>query len=378
MKIDKSKDASTQPQTQMQFPFAHLLPTIPLGGLTPEHWLALAERLRLATAALSDSPVLNQAESQSFRQNCDVIRMTGISLQLRNYSLLEVYEAEQWRDKFQSMKDFAKKVASLSNSQLMKCIDSARISLLMAAAGLGAVAPRGRQVEELAKVAPDHRLAAWQAVLLAFELHGNSISEAKHALINYCDANGIRFGRREPNGAKKGCHGSIMQPDHSTATVETPLQQSERSESKDWTENLAGTEDRTLIDILHLDILERFFGEFDGASPGKMIGKILQEIGSDHHNDQASEHMEAALSLVSAKEPALEEKLRKMALGLLAQAISQKLEHTITESRIAWAERLENDYPTINNSMPCRIIEFKRASCDEFGPVSDNRKGSRR
>ncbi len=376
MKIAKSKDASTQPQTQMQFPFAHLLPTIPIDGLTPEHWLTLSERLRLATAVKSDGPLLNEAESQNYRQNCEVIRMANTGLQLRNYSLLEVYEAKQWRDEFQSVKEFAAKVACLSNSQVMKCIDSAKIALLMAAAGLGDVAPRGRQVEELAKVAPDHRLAAWQAVLLAFELHGNSISEAKHALINYCDANGIRFGRREPNGAKKGGHGSAMQPDQSKANIVDPVHQPE--DRKDWTENLAGTEDRTMIDILHLDILERFFGEFAGNSPGKMIGKILQKIGSDHHNDQASEHMEAVLSLVSEKDTALEANLRKLALGLLAQAISQKLEHTITESRIAWAERLENDYPTINNSMPCRIIEFKRASCDEFGPVSDNRKGSRR
>ena len=168
-----------------------------------------------------------------------------------------------------------------------------------------------------------------------------------------------------------------MQPDHSTATVETPLQQSERSESKDWTENLTNAENHELIGILHLDILERFFGEFGGNSPGKMIGKIIHKIGSNPHNDQASEHMEAALSLVSEKDPALEENLRKLALGLLAQAISQKLEHTITESRIARLDRLERDFPTINNSMPCSIIEFKRASCEEFGPVGDNRKGVR-
>ena len=362
----------------MYFPFSQLLPTIPSGGLTPAHWLTLAERLRLATDVKSDGPLLNEAESRNYRQNCDVIRMTGISLQLRNYSLLEVYEAEQWRDKFQSMKDFAKDVADLSKSQVMKCIDAARISLLMAAAGLGAVAPRGRQVEELAKVQPDHREAAWRAVLEAFSLHGNSISETKHVLCNYCDSKNIRFGRREPNGAKKGGHGSIMQPDHSTATVETPLQQSEQSEPKeDWTENLSNTEDHALIGILHLDILERFFGECGGNSPGKMIGKIIQKIGSSLHNDQASEHMEAALSLVFEKDPALEENLRKLALGLLAQAISQKLEHTITESRIARMDRLERDFPTINNSMPCSIIEFKRASCEEFGPVGDNRKGVR-
>ena len=375
MKTAKSKDAATQPQTQMQFPFSHLLPTIPLGGLAPEHWLTLGERLRLANAVKSDSPVLNEAESQSFRQNCEVIRMAGIGLQLRNYSLLEVYEGQQWRAKFQSIKEFAEKVASLSKSQVMKCIDSAKISLLMAAAGLGAVAPRGRQVEELAKVAPEHRLAAWQAVLLAFELHGNSVSETKHVLCNYCDEHGIRFGRREPNGSKKGGHGSAMQPDHSNANAVTPHQQPENR--KDWTENLSNSECDTLIGILPSDVLVDAVCEFDGKNPGEEIGKIVQEIGSEQHNDKTSERMEAALNLVVEKDPVTGEKLRKLGLSLLAGAISQKLEHRIMESRIAWAEGFEKDYPTINKPMPC-ILEFTRASFDDAVPVGDNREEGRR
>ncbi|MCX6864608.1 MAG: hypothetical protein NTV46_00050, partial [Verrucomicrobia bacterium] len=273
--------------------------------------------------------------------------------------------------KYQSIKDFAKDVADLSYSQYRKCLDSAKIALLMAEEGLGSVGPRGRQVEELAKVAPDHRLAAWQAVLLAFESHGNSVSEAKHVLCNYCDEHGINFGRREPNGAKKRGHSSTMQPDQSKANIVAPLHQPE--DRKDWTENLSGAEDHTLISILHIDLLQDALMEFDGDSPGIKIGKILQEIGSEHHNDQTSEHMDAALSLVSAKEPALAEKLRKLALGLLSQAISQKLEHSIRESRMAMAASLERDFPTSNGFLPCSILKYKRDSFDEL--VGGNQKG---
>ena len=375
MKKSKSKEDATQPQIQMHFPFLHLLPPIPIGGLTPEHWMTLSERLHLAVAERSDSPVLNEAESQSYRQNCDVIRKAVIGLHLRNYGLLEVYDAQQWRAEFQSFKDFSKAVADLSKSQVMKCIASARIALLMAEAGLGDVAPRGRQVEELAKVPPDHRLAAWQAVLAAFEKHGNSVSEAKHVLCNYCDDQNIKFGRREPNGSKNICHGSALLPDKGKATVVDPLQQP--ANKKDWTENLADSEDRALIGILNIDILEKAIMEFDSDSPGIKIGKILQEIGSEHHNDQTSEHMEAALSLVFRKDPVLEEKLRKLALGLLAEAISQKLELQISESQIARAESLEKNYPPINNIMLGRFPQFEPAFDELDPPVGKSQKGVR-
>jgi len=378
MKSAKSKAPDAQAAAPRECPFLALIPDVPSGKLTPEHCLTLAERLRLANAIKSDSPILKEAESQSFHQNCEIIRKAGIGLQLRNYCLLEAYETQQWRDKYQTIKDFAKDVADLSKSQMMKCIDSAKIALLMAEVGLGTVGPRGRQVEELAKVPHDHREAAWRAVLEAFALHGNSVSEAKHVLCNYCDEHGIKFGRREPNGTRKRGHGTTMQPDHRKATAETPLQQSEQSETKeDWTENLSTTEDHALIEILPLDTLQGFFEEFNAQSPGKPIGKILQELGSDHHNDQTSEQMEAALTLVCEKDPALEENLRKLALGLLAQAISQKLEYSIRESRIAKAERLERDFPSITNSLPTSILQFQRAPFDEFMPVGDNQKGVR-
>jgi len=337
MKVDTPKDPDAQPQTLQPFPFQHLLPLIPAGGLTPDHWKILSERLRNAIAAKSDGLALTEVEARNFRENCLVIQKAGIGLELRNYSLLEVYSAQQWRAEYQTVEEFAKKWAKLSKGQLMKCVDSAQIALMMADADLGPVAPTGRQVEVLAMVEPDHRVSAWKVVLAAFEKNGNTDSEARHVLRNYCDEHDIMFGRRKPNGSKSS-HGSTMLPD-SKAAIMDPHQQPENR--KDWIDNLSSSEDHTLIGILHIDILQSALMEFDGNSPGKMIGKILREIGSDHYNDKTPEHMEAALSLVFRKDPVIEERLRKMALCLLAEAISQKLEHKIRESQITKAEFLE-------------------------------------
>ncbi|MEI6606709.1 MAG: hypothetical protein WCP35_15480 [Verrucomicrobiota bacterium] len=340
MKEDTPKDPDAQPQTLQPFPFQHLLPLIPAGGLTPDHWKILSERLRNAIAAKSDGLALTEVEARNFRENRLVIQKAGIGLELRNYSLLEVYSAQQWRAEYQTVEEFAKKWAKLSKGQLMKCVDSAQIALIMADADLGPVAPTGRQVEVLAMVEPDHRVSAWKVVLAAYEKNKNTADEARHVLRNYCKENDIVFGRRKPNGSKMSGQGNTKLPDSKAVIMAPPPPPENRN---DWTESLSNSEDHTLISILHIDTLQDALMEFDGNSPVKMIGEILLEIGADLHNDQTPEHMEAALSLVFRKEPVLEEKLRKMALALLAEAISRKLEHRIRESQMAKAESLEKE-----------------------------------
>ncbi len=150
MKKNESNDPEAQPPNQLQFPFQHLLPSLPTDGLTPEHIKTLAARLRRAVVASTDGVTLSEEEVRSFRENCNVIRKVNLGLELRNYALLEIHEARQWRAEYQSVKDFAKNFAKMSKGHLMKCVDSAAIRLIMVEAGLDAVAPTGRQVEALA------------------------------------------------------------------------------------------------------------------------------------------------------------------------------------------------------------------------------------
>jgi hypothetical protein len=207
MKQDTPNAPNAQPQTLQPFPFQHLLPLIPGGRLLPDHWKILSERLRKAVAAESDELALTEVEARNFRENCLAIQMAGIGWELRNYILLEVYAARQWRASYQSVAHFAKERANLSKGQLMRSVHSAQIALIMADAGLSEVAPSGRYLEVLAMVEPDHRVSAWKVALAAFEKKGNSVSEARLALRNYCDEHDAVFGRRKPNGYKKGGHG---------------------------------------------------------------------------------------------------------------------------------------------------------------------------
>lgn len=55
-----------------------------------------------------------------------MIRRVKRELELRNYLLLEIHEAKQWRNHYQSLEDFAQIEAGIGESQLRKCIDSAR------------------------------------------------------------------------------------------------------------------------------------------------------------------------------------------------------------------------------------------------------------
>jgi hypothetical protein len=133
--------------------------------------------------------------------------------------------------------------------------------------------------------------------------------------------------------------------------------------------------DVALVDLVNHDVLQAYFGEFDGRSPGPVIAKILQEVGSDHSNAQASKQMEATLSLVLEKEPELAARLHKVALCHLADAITQKLLVIIDEGRKARFASLEKDFPTIRALLPSGILQFQPVPSDEFAGHGESLKG---
>jgi hypothetical protein len=247
MKQDKSKNTHSQLKTLQQFPFQNLLPAIPSGSFTPNHLRILSERLRNAVAAKSNGPDLTEMEANSFRENCVMIRKANLGLALRNYSLLEIYAAHQWRADYQSVEHFAKSVADLSKGQLMKCIDSAAIALAMVEAGLEVVAPSGRQVEELAKVQCDHWAPAWRYALKVFVTDGRSASVAQYALRDYCRDRDIPFGRRKPNGSKDIGLLRFLSPGRKCAKKGISIKQPGRS--IDWMDQLSTSEEQIFSGI---------------------------------------------------------------------------------------------------------------------------------
>ena len=331
MKIAKSKYSDVPLQTLPQFPFQHLLPVIPEGGLTPDYLRTLAERLRGAVAAKSNGPALTEVEANSFRENCSVIQRAKIGLELRNYTLLEIYAARQWRAHYQSVEHFAKAGAGMSKGNLMKCIDAAAISLAMVENGLEAVAPTSRQVEELAKVPCDHWAPAWRYALEVFITDGRSANVAHYALREYCKDRGLPFGRRKPNGEKDIGLLKFLSPSRKSAKKHAPIKKLKRS--IDWMDHLSASEERILAGILQNDLVEKAKAQSSGKSSGKFVGEILRQIGSDGCNDQMAENMEAAFALMIEKDPPVAKKLFKLALCSLSEVVRRKIEQQLSEGQ---------------------------------------------
>lgn len=330
MKQDKSKNTDAQLKTLPKFPFEHMLPVIPSGGLTTNQLRILSERLRNAVAAKSKNLKLTDVEANSFQENCVVIRKVKLGLELRNYSLLEIYAAKQWRADYQSVEQFAKMEADLSKGHLMKCIDSAAIALAMVEAGLEVVAPTGRQVEELAKVQCDHWAPAWRYALEVFVTDGRSASVAQYALREYCRDKGIPFGRRKPNGSNDIGLLKFLSPSRKCAKKGVSLKKPNLT--IDWLDRLSTSEEQIFASIVPNDVLDTAKAQSGGKSSGRMIGEILRQIGSDGCNDPMAENMEAALSLMIEKDPSVANKLFKFALCHFSEFVSRKIEQQICES----------------------------------------------
>jgi hypothetical protein len=243
---------------------------------------------------------------------------------------LEIHEARQWRAEYQSVKDFAKNFAKMSKGHLMKCVDSAAIRLIMVEAELDAVAPTGRQVEALAKVAPDYRIPAWLYALEVFEVDGKSDAVAGNALRDFCRDRNLTFGRRQPNGSKNIGLSSSLLSNQSQFEMDPMLQKARNP--ADWT-NISEAEERTLSNILPTDLLEKVERELSGERPGMVVRDLLSALESHYCDPQTSQRMLEMMRLVGEKNPLMAENLIKLAVFKLIDVIEEKLEQQIKEKR---------------------------------------------
>lgn len=333
MKKNESENTEAKLPIPQQFPFQHLLPLLPINGLTPGHFRTLAKRLRRAVAAKTDGLILSEEETRSFRENCSVIRKASLGLELRNYSLLEIYEARQWRADYQSVKDFAKFFAQMSKSQLMKCVDSAIIKLSMVEAGLEEVAPKGRQVEALAKVPSENRISAWLHAIKVFEIDGTSYAVAQNALRDYCRDRELPYGRRQANGSKNIGLISSLPANQSHVTLEV-IRPPQKNNAADWI-NLSESDERILSNILPLDIMERAQREFPGEPLGMVVLDLLGKMVLKCCDAKMSQHMLQLMGLLGEKKPAMVESLVNLALLRLIDVLEEELELRIGQKRMS-------------------------------------------
>ena len=328
MKHHTDQNGDSQPDPLRQFLFHRFLQQQE-GKLTLIELQALSERLRKAISAKTEGHVLTDDEAMSYRDNCSVIRKANRQLQLRNYSMLEIYEAEQWRAEYRSIEEFAKNVADLSKSQFMKCVKSADIILMMVDAGLGAVAPHGRMIEDVGKVQRNQRVAAWRYVLNAFKTFGKSTSVAQNALWNFCYTKKIPFGRIKPDRFRKfGLACRLLSARKNKATEKVTGKTTEQS--ADWTNNLSDTEVQAFFAVLNSDLQDKAKAKSDGKSPAAIIGETLREVASDDFNDQVAVHMESVLAILLQKDPSMVEMLYRQMLCQLSEVICHKIEQHLS------------------------------------------------
>lgn len=104
----------------------------------------------------------------------------------KNLLLREIWQDKLWKYDFQSLREFVAWMHMQLN-QFFRRIHSAKIHQQMRDAGITTVAPMGREVELLGKLPPEHRVAAWRAVIECIQNHGRSHALVSRTLTEYAD-----------------------------------------------------------------------------------------------------------------------------------------------------------------------------------------------
>lgn len=283
----------------------------------------LYERLQQAMADRTDGIELSPAESQRFQENRTVIRRVKRELELRNYLLLEIHQAKQWRNQYQSLEDFAQIEAGISESQLRKCIDSATVMIDMVEAGMEHIAPKGRQVEEIIKVPRSHRPEAWRHVLKVFERDGRSTDTTTSALRDYCRDRDLTFGRRNPNGSKNIGLPSLVRL--SGRILNKTRDARQKPVDTDWVGNLTSFEEGVFSKLHCATNTQESDSTPVPEIPVTKSIEILTAIASASGTKAATDRMGAVLALIAEKDPNLANNLVQVALMSLHDLYKKQL-----------------------------------------------------
>ena len=292
--------------------FDTLLPSGRKNG-TPINPRLFLEALKEAKALQTDSRNLSPEEKIRFDINREILNRCRDDRELRQYSLLEVFETKQWRQNYQSFEEYAFIEGGIKKSQARKRLDSARIAIDFTEAGLENIAPKGRQTEELAKVARAHWIEAWNHVLKVFEIDGSSTEIVKSSLRDYCRDRNLQFGRRKPNGSK-----NIGLPSLMIARVPSRIRDARTIEKGgDWVDSLS-TGEQDVFKVLPIanDGSTSELSESAEISIHTNIERLMAIASTDHDNSGA-EKMRAVLALIQNKDFDLANKLATTALALL-------------------------------------------------------------
>jgi hypothetical protein len=309
MKHEKSKhtainaNALTFPETALPFP----------QELTQTDWLGYLEKLSRATRESADSPQLTESERDRFSRNCELVRRVGVAIEIRNYVLLEIYETKQWRADYRTIKEFAQAVG-LSKSQLFKCVNAARINLLMAEAGLLAVAPKGRQAELLAKkIEPKHQVEAWRHVLGVAHTKGDGIKVIETALDAFAERLANPDMRlmdlKSAKGISHVVENAVIELDNSASPIPAQIE---------WISNLEPSEEGFFGCLMTIRTWHTTKDD-PHQSRGRSIAHILIEAALKAMDDKHGFDALDAIKLAASKDRRLKRAFFLLGLQLIAK-----------------------------------------------------------
>ena len=292
-------------------------------SLAETNWNQYAKLLAEAMREDTSSPQLSARERQRFLRNCELINRVNIAVEIRNYALLEIYETQQWRSDYSTIAAFAKSI-KMSKSQFFKCIDSARIQIQMAEAGMFAVAPRGREIELLAKIDPTHRIAAWCHARRVAQRDGESLSVILLALRDFCREIGIPFGRIRENGsANTGLPVDKSAPIPQRVTVE--VESKDISAQTDWIAELSDEEKSTFEAVISIKAWLQSSTNPAGCDRGVRMANLILGCAREHlHPHSDVQKVEMAIALAIRKDASLKRAISNLALHLVAEHINAR------------------------------------------------------
>lgn len=285
-------------------------------------------RLNKAISDSTDAQGLTPAEAAAFTQNCRMLEALARCEKMRYYIMYEIYKTKQWRAEYQSVEEFARKVAGISKSQLMKTVDCMEINIAMHEAGLWDVRPKGRQIEVLAMVPPCNRVDAWMHALKIIRREACTAGALRDALASYCGAKRIRFGRRSPSPTPTPKAKMLKSPHEGSA------ESAKSVKPPDWIDAITLAEE---------DVLRRPFGVSEGSCPGRVVPGAREVVKSLRKIAAAADHVGERLDLaefmevLQVRDPVLAARIISVAMGQIRHIVFDFMERDGDQSQAAIA-----------------------------------------
>lgn len=294
-----------QPGTRQPFPLE----------LDAADWLGFAKKLDEAMCAKTDTLELTPSEEERFEKNFELVRRVKTAEEVRNYAMLEIHEAKQWRASFRNVVELAK-AFGISKSQFYKSIKSAEINIQMARAGMYDLKPTGRDVELLGKIDHEHRVEAWRCALTAAGEKGGSSKVIERALDEFLE--------RLKGNTKTGAYAGT--PPLQAITVEVDGEVTgERSDAgvDGWTAELDDVEELVFKCLLSLDTWFATLKDPEISTGSSMARELVRAaIDFVEPNDEV-ENMRNAMRLAVKKDPRLKRGIYHLGLYLVARHVNE-------------------------------------------------------